>query len=131
MAKEFSYKGKTLDELQKMDLREFMELLPARQRRSLKRGLTDQQKILLKKIKKAKIGDYKKQIKTHLRNMIILPEMVGLIIKVYTGKDFLPVEITANMIGHYLGEFVQTRYRVKHSAPGIGATKSSAAISVK
>jgi small subunit ribosomal protein S19 len=131
MAKEFSFKGKKIEELQNMNIKEFMELLPARQRRSLKRGLTESQKRLLKKIKEAKIGKYKKPIKTHCRDIIILPEMVGLTIMVHKGKEFLPVNITENMIGHYLGEFSLTRKRVEHSAPGVGATKSSAAASVK
>ena len=68
--KEFTYRGKTLEELQKMDLKEFIKLLPSRQRRSLSRGFTDQQKILLNKIKKAKEGKYKKIIKTHVRDWL-------------------------------------------------------------
>ena len=63
--------------------------------------------------------------------MIVLPEMVGILIQIYNGKAFSPVEITHEMIGHYLGEFAMTRRKVEHSAPGIGATKSSAAMSVK
>tara|TARA_Y100000031_G_scaffold155965_1_gene208611 strand:- start:11701 stop:12084 length:384 start_codon:yes stop_codon:yes gene_type:complete len=124
--KEFSYRGKTLEELKGLSLNEVAALLPARQRRVLKRGLTDQQKILLKKIKKNE-GN----IETQCRDMIILPEMVGKTIRVHRGKEFLPVIIIEEMIGHYLGEFVLTRNRVEHSAPGIGATKSSAALSVK
>ena len=125
--KEFTYRGKTLEDLRKMSLSEFMDLLPARQRRSLKRGFTDQQKILLKRIR-AKKGN----IKTHCRDMLILPEMVGLTIKVHNGrKEFVIVAITDEMMGHCLGEFALTRKKVEHSAPGIGATKSSAALSVK
>ena len=124
--KEFTYRGKTLEDLKTLSLNEVAVLLPARQRRSLKRGLTEQQKILLKKIKKNE-----NNIETHCRDMIVLPEMVGKIIKVYSGKEFIPVTIIEEMIGHYLGEFVLTRKKVAHSAPGIGATKSSAALSVK
>lgn len=124
--KEFTYRGKTLEELKNLSLNELAVLLPARQRRSLKRGLTEQQKILLKKIKKNESN-----IETHCRDTIILPEMVGKTIKVYSGKEFLPVIIIEEMIGHCLGEFVLTRKRVAHSAPGIGATKSSGALSVK
>ena len=124
--KEFSYYGKTLEELKTLSLNELASLMPARQRRSLKRGLTEQQKILLKKIKKNEPN-----IETHHKDMIILPEMVGITIKVYNGKEFIPVMISEEMIGHYLGEFIFTRKRVEHSAPGIGATKSSAALSVK
>ena len=129
--KAFTYRGKTLAELQKMSLTELISLLPARQRRSLKRGFTDYQKKLLDKIKRVKEGKIKKTIKTHCRSMIILPDMVGMLLLVHNGKQFTPVTITEEMIGHYLGEFAMTRKRVEHSAPGIGATRSSASISVR
>ena len=112
-------------------IKEITLLLPARARRSLKHGLTDQQKILLERIKKFKLGKIKKTIKTQVRDMVILPEMVGVNILVHRGKEFMPVNITEEMIGHYLGEFTYNRKRVQHSAPGIGATRSSAAASVK
>ena len=131
MAKEIFYRGKTLEELHKIPIEEFISLATSRARRSLKRGFTPQQKKLIEKIKKAKVGIYKKQIKTHCRDMIIIPDMLGLTISVYQGKEFTPVIINEEMLGHYLGEFTQTRTKVKHSAPGIGATKSSASVSVK
>jgi len=124
--KEFEYKGKTLEELKKLSMAALGELLPARQKRTLKRGFTDQQKILLKLIR-----SNKPNLKTHCRDLIILPEMVGITIKVFNGKTFMPVSIQEDMIGHYLGEFVLTRKSVQHSAPGIGATRSSASVSVK
>ena len=124
--KEFTFKGKTTEELQKMSLNELAQLLTARQRRTLKRGFTEQQKILLKKIRANE-----KNIETQCRDMIILPEMIGKTIKVHRGKEFMPVMIEPDMIGHYLGEFVLTRKKVSHSAPGIGATRSSASLSVK
>lgn len=126
MPREFTYYGKKLEELKQLSLEELSKLMPARQRRSLMRGLSEQQKKLVAKMKIAK-----KPVKTHCRNMIILPEMVGKLIQVYNGKSFIPVQLTDEMIGHCLGEFVLTRQKVKHSAPGIGATKSSAAMSVK
>ena len=124
--KEFKYRGKTLEELKKMSINEFAELIPARQRRSLKRGLTDQQKILLNKMRKGE-----KNLKTHCRNMVILPEMIGQTISIYDGKSFIAVRIVEEMIGRVLGEFTYNRKRVTHSAPGIGATRSSASLSVK
>lgn len=124
--KEFSFKGKTIDELKKLSLNELAQLLTARQRRTIKRGFTDQQKILLKKLR-----NKEKNIETHCRDMIILPEMVGTTIKVFQGKEFMPVAIEQGMIGHCLGEFALTRKKVTHSAPGIGATRSSASLSVK
>lgn len=125
MTKNFTYRGKSLDELKKMDMDEFSELLPARQRRSLQRGLDERQKKLLKDIRD---NDY---VETHARNMIIVPEMVGKTIGVYNGEDFIEVEIEDRMIGHYLGEFTRNRKKVEHSAPGLGATRSSKYIPLK
>lgn len=124
--KEFGYRGKTIKELKDMTLEEFIRLLPARQRRSLKKGISEEHKKVLKKIKAGK-----KDIKTHCRDMIILPEMIGAIVRVHSGNKFMPVHINEEMLGHYLGEFILTRKMVQHSAPGVGATRSSASISVK
>lgn len=126
MVKEFKYSGKTLEELNKMGISELAEYLPARQRRSLRRGLTENQKKLLDKVEKGK-----KNIKTHCRDMVILPQMVGASFKVHNGKDWMSVSVTLEMVGHYLGEFVQTRKPVKHSGPGVGATRGSRHQSVK
>lgn len=123
--KEFTYRGKSVEELRKLSLKEFAALLPSRQRRSLSNGLSEESKALLEDIKSSP------NARTHVRSMIILPEMVGRSVKVYSGREFVAVAITAEMLGHYLGEFVQTRKKVVHHAPGIGATKSSAALSVK
>lgn len=131
MAKEVYYKGKTLDQIMKMSLSDFMNIVPSRARRTLRKGFTPAQKILLLKVKKGKEGKLKKPIKTHCRDMIIIPEMVGVSIHVHNGKEFVPVQITHEMLGRPLGEFLLTRKKVAHSAPGIGATKSSAAMSVK
>ncbi|MBT3324356.1 30S ribosomal protein S19 [archaeon] len=132
MAKKiFTYRGKKAEELKNLDLKEFSKLVPARQRRSIIRGFTDMQKKLLEKIKASKEGKWKKPIKTHCRDMIVIPEMIGSNIHIYNGKKYLQVEIEPEMVGHYLGEFSHTRNRVAHSAPGVGATKSSAAASVK
>ena len=126
MKKEFIFRGKTLEELTKLSISEFAQLLDSRKRRSLLRGLSPQQKILLAKFKK---ND--KNIRTHCRNMIILPEMINTQIKVHNGKEFIMVRIIPEMAGHFLGEFVLTRKKVGHHAPGIGATRSSASLSVK
>jgi len=131
MAKKFYFHGKTLEELQAMSLNEFIKLLPSRQRRSLTRGFSEENRKLYDKIKKAKQGLFKKLIKTHRRDFIVLPEMVGLIIHIHRGKEFVPVMIMEEMVGCYLGEFAATRKKVAHSAPGIGATRSSASASVK
>jgi small subunit ribosomal protein S19 len=126
---DFKYKGKTLEELKKMDLKEFIELVPSRQKRSLKKGFTEQQKKLLKKIDLTLEGKYKKPIKTHCRDMIILPKMIGLMIYVHKGNSFDAIKIQPEAIGLKLGQLTLTRKKIEHSAPGIGATRSSAAIS--
>ena len=123
--KEFTYRGKTLEELKSLDTKQFIDLLPSRERRSIKRGLTEQGKILLRELKK------KDNIKTHCRELIIFPEMIGKKVKVHSGKEFIMIDIQPEMIGYRLGDFVLTRKGVSHSAPGIGATKSSSNISVK
>ena len=129
MAKKFMYRGKTLEELQAMNLEDFSKLLPARQRRNLKRGLPKQEKKLLETIRANKGRD--KFIRTHVRDLIILPEMVGAKIGIHNGREFKPVVIEDAMIGHYLGEYSQTRGRVSHSAPGLGATRSSKFVAQK
>ncbi|MBS3152345.1 30S ribosomal protein S19 [Candidatus Woesearchaeota archaeon] len=129
--KELTYRGKLADELKNMNLNDFIKLVPSRARRTLKRGLNEQQKKLLLKVKMFRDGKLKKPIKTHCRNMIVIPELLGATLHIYNGKEFIPVEITYEMLGKYLGEFAMTRKKVEHSAPGIGATKSSAAMSVK
>jgi len=120
---EFLYHGKTLEELKTIDIKEFMKLVPARMRRSLKRGLTEKEKKLLKKIRESKNKD--KLIKTHQRDMIIIPEMIDAKIGVYNGKEWAVIQIKPEMLGHRLGEFSLTRKRVKHSSPGFGATRGS------
>jgi small subunit ribosomal protein S19 len=124
--KEFFYRGKTLDELKKMSINEFAKLVPARSRRTLLRGLTEAQKAFMKEIEKGK-----NNVETHCRDTIIIPKMVGMTIKIHMGKEFVPVMIQEEMLGHRLGEFALTRKRITHNAPGIGATKSSSAASVR
>jgi len=121
MAKKiFTYRGKTIEELKALSIEDFMKLLPSRQRRSFARGYTDAQKVLLENVLSGA-----KNIKTHCREFIIIPVMVGTTIGVHTGKTFEDLTIIEEMIGHRLGEFALTRKRTTHSSPGIGATKSS------
>jgi small subunit ribosomal protein S19 len=114
--KEFSYRGKSLHELEKMSVSELAELLPSNIRRKIKRGFTEQEQTFLKKLNK------KGTAETHARDMIILPTMVGKSVKVHNGKEFTEVVITDEMIGHYLGEFSHTRRNVKHGSAGVGNT---------
>ena len=126
MAKELLWQGRTEEKVKDMDLKEFMTLIPSRQRRSLKRGYTDAQKKLLKRVEAGADN-----VKTHCRNMIITPNMLGKTFKVYTGKDYFPIAITLELLGHYLGEFAHSRKIVTHSSAGVGATRSSKAVSAR
>jgi len=122
---EFTYRGKTMEELKKMSIEEFAGLAKARTRRSIKRGLSNDEKKLLEKIR----GD--KPVRTHLRQMIILPEMVNKQVMVHTGKEFKSFDILPEMLGHCFGEYAPTRRSVKHGSAGVGATKSSKFVPLK
>ena len=132
MAKEFAFKGKTIEELKAMNSDEFSKLVNSRARRSLKRN---QNKTLEKQIDKAlkikETGKEPKPIKTHSRDTIVTPKMVGLRFAVYNGKEFQIMEVLPEMISHYLGEMALTRKRLSHGKAGIGATKSSTAITAR
>lgn len=134
MPKEFSYRGHSLNSLTGMSMDEFINLLPSRQRRSLQRGLTPEQRVLLEKLREVKEAQKQGKeinLKTHVRDLIILPEMVGVKIHIHNGKEFVAVEIKPEMIGHYLGEFAVTNKPVRHGTPGIGASRSSMYVPLK
>jgi small subunit ribosomal protein S19 len=116
MKKEFTYRGKTVDALKALTIEEFAALLPTRERRKIQRGFTDAEKAFLKDLDS-------NNIKTHCRDMIILPSMVEKRIKIHSGKEFQEVTIVPQMIGHRLGEFVLTRKKIKHGS--IGVTRES------
>eukprot|EP01129_Flabellula_baltica_P017781 TRINITY_DN99_c0_g1_i1.p1 TRINITY_DN99_c0_g1~~TRINITY_DN99_c0_g1_i1.p1 ORF type:complete len:145 (-),score=39.83 TRINITY_DN99_c0_g1_i1:51-485(-) len=133
--KKFSYRGRDLDDLLDLSSEELYELFPARARRRFSHGLNRKAYNLIIKLRNAKKdlqpGEYPKVVKTHLRNVIIVPEMIGSLVGVYNGKEFSTVEIKAEMIGHYLGEFSITYKPVRHGRPGIGATSSSRFVPLK
>ena len=129
---EFTYRGHTLDELQSLSLDEVAELLPARMRRTITRGLSVEHEKLLEKARDAGEEETANDpIRTHLRDMPIVPEFVGLTFSVYNGQEFQRVEVEPEMIGHYLGEFQLTRNSVEHGQAGIGATRSSKFVPLK
>jgi small subunit ribosomal protein S19 len=123
--KEFMYRGKTIEELTKMSINDFAELLPSRERRSLKRESTESQKVFMKRVMN------KNNIKTKCREIIIIPQIVGKTINVHNGKEFVSLLIQKEMVGHRIGEFVLTRKKVEHHSPGVGATRSSSSLSVR
>ncbi len=131
MPREFKYRGYSLEQLQGMSFESFLGLLPSRQRRSLNRGISDEKKKLIEETRLAKDGKIKNPIKTHARDMVILPYMVGLNIQVHSGKEFVALEIKPEMVGRYIGEFVITNKKVVHGTPGIGASRSSLYVPLK
>ena len=127
--RKFSYRGIDLDALMDLDSEQLMAKLTARVRRKFSRGIKRKPKVLIDKLRKAKkdvpFGEKPDAVKTHLRNMIIVPEMIGGVVGIYNGKTFNQVEIKPEMVGHYLGEFSISYKPVKHGRPGIGASNSS------
>jgi len=120
--KQFTYRGKTVEELKKLDVREFSKYLKSRERRTVNRQFHEIEKFLNRCKEKLAKG---KMIKTHNRIMIVVPQMIGMKIGVYNGKTFVPVQITNEMLGHRLGEFSLTRGRIQHGKAGVGATKGT------
>jgi small subunit ribosomal protein S19 len=116
---EFTYRGHKAADLAKLSIEEVAEMFPARQRRSIKRGFSKEHKKLLANLKTSD------SVRTHLRDMIVFPEMVGKSLEIYNGKSFEKVDVIPEMVGHYFGEFALTRHRVTHGSAGVGATRSS------
>lgn len=135
MVREFKFKGYTPEQLQTLSIESLLPLLNARQRRSLDKRVStymdDNKRKLREKIKLARDRKLKGQLRTHVRDMIILPDMVGLTIHVHNGKEFVQVNIKPEMIGHYLGEYSITNKRVQHGAPGVGSSRSSLYVPLK
>jgi len=128
MVKEFRYHGLSKEELANIPNEKLFKLFTARVRRSLTRGINDDKRKLMEEMKDK---NQKNPIKTHLRDVIILPYMVGVTVHIFSGKEFVPITITLQMVGHYLGEYVITNKRVNHGAPGVGASRSSLYVPLK
>ena len=128
MTKEYTYRGKSIEELKAMDTREFAKLVKSRARRTILRQYSEIEKFITKC---RTLSDKNKPIKTHLRDLVVVPKMLDCNILIHNGKQFLPITIIPEMLGHRLGEFSVTRQKVKHGAAGIGATKSSLAKATK
>lgn len=133
--REFKFKGVAVDQIQKISIENLMPLLNSRQRRSLDRRLStymnDEKRKFREELKLAREGKLKNPLKTHLRDMIILPDMVGLTVLVHNGKEFVSFAIRPEMVGHYLGEFSITNKRVQHGSPGVGSSRSSLYVPLK
>ncbi|MCK5319332.1 MAG: 30S ribosomal protein S19 [Anaerolineales bacterium] len=129
MPREFFYRGRTEEELKTVSMDEFIRMLPSRMRRSLRRGISERQRILIEKTRSWTPD--KKPVKTHARDLIILPEMIGKTIHVFDGHEFIEVKLDIKKVGHYLGEYAITNKPVRHGRPGIGASRSSMYIPLK
>jgi len=123
---EFTYHGYKIEELQQMSLSELLPIMPSRARRKINRGVSEGHEKLL-----AEFREGKERIRTHIRDMVIMPEMIGKNVEIYNGKDFLEVELQPEGVFMYLGEFALTRRRVSHGSAGIGATRSSKFVPLK
>ena len=123
---EFTYRGHTTQDLKRMSLQEFTDLLPAAQRRKINRGFNEDHKKLIQRVR-----DGSTMIRTHLRDMIILPEMIGIDLEIHDGRKFNRVTVQPEMIGHYIGEYALTRNMVRHGSAGVGATRSSKFVPLK
>ena len=123
---EFTYRGYRIEDLQQMGASELVSLMPARARRKVTRGLSRDHENFL-----AKVRTDDEAVRTHLRDMIIMPEMVGKTVEIHNGKEFVAVELQPEAVFHYLGEFALTRRRVSHGTAGIGATRSSKYVPLK
>ncbi len=120
--REFTLKGHTLAQLREMPLEELAKFLTARARRSIRRGFNEEQRRFLDRIATTPAEE---PLKTHCRDVLILPGHVGRRVAIHNGKEFKEIEVRPEMIGHYYGEFSLTRRFEKHSGPGVGATRSS------
>jgi len=135
LVREFRFRGLNVDQLKNLSIEALLPLLNARQRRSLDKRvgnyMNDEKRKLRERIKNVREGNSNENIRTHVRDMIILPDMVGITINIHNGKDFSPITIKPEMIGHYLGEYSITNKRVQHGAPGVGASRSSLYVPLK
>ena len=126
--KQFTYKGKTIEDLKKLDVREFAKLVRSGQKRNILRNFQKIEDFINRSKKKIAKN---KPIKTHQRDLVVVPEMIDMKIQIYNGREFIPVQIIGEMLGHMFGEFSLTRAKVKHGSAGVGATKGSRAMAKK
>lgn len=109
--KDFTFRGKTLEELKTLDVREFAKLMRSRQRRSTLRNFQKIEDFINSAQKKIAKN---KQVKTHHRDLLVVPAMIGMRIHIHRGDKFVPIDIIEEMLGHKFGEFALTRARAQH-----------------
>ena len=121
-SKEVFYRGQPLEHLKTLGVREAAQYLPSRSRRSVLRNFQVHEKFIQHCGRQL---SQRKRIRTHLRDIVITPRLVSMVIGIHNGKAFTDITVTPAMIGHRLGEFALTRVKVTHGTAGIGATKGS------
>ncbi|KAL4453738.1 hypothetical protein ABPG74_009634 [Tetrahymena malaccensis] len=134
--KKFTFRGKGLEELtalasgsnsEKLISDELAALFDAKTRRRVKRGISEKYAKFVNKVRRSKekcpAGEKPVPVKTHYRSMIVIPELVGGVVGVYNGKEFVNVEVKFDMIGKYLGEFAMTYKPTTHGKTGAAAGK--------
>jgi small subunit ribosomal protein S19 len=126
--KQFTFRGKTIEELKNLEVREFAKFMRSRQRRTALRNFQKIEDFVSRAKKKNEKG---RAIRTHQRDLIVVPSMVGMKIQIYNGNKFIPIEVVGEMLGHSFGEFAPTRAKIQHSKSGVGATKGSKSKSKK
>ena len=120
--KKQTFRGKTAEELKVLDVREFAKFLKSRQKKFVLKHFNEIEDFISRANKKISKN---KPVRTHKRDLIVVPGMIGMKIYIYNGRAFLPIEITWEMLGHRFGEFAPTRGKTKHGKAGVGATKGS------
>ena len=119
--KEITFKGKTAEELKKLDVREFAKLLRSRQRRTVLRNFQEHENFVKRAL--TQVGKGKKTIKTHRRDLVVVPGLIGLKLQIYNGREFIPFEVTVQSLGHKFGEFSPSRARARHNKDEKGKKK--------
>ncbi|KAI5172653.1 small subunit ribosomal protein S15e [Nematocida sp. LUAm3] len=132
----FSYRGIDFEQLVEMPIQEFGKLLNAKGRRRLSRGFSQREIEFLVECEKSKVeaeqtNEKPRCIPTHCRQMIIFPQLVGCVIGVYNGKEYISFEVKPEMVGFRLASFSSPQKMVSHGKPGIGATSSSKFVPLK
>ena len=120
--KQFTFRGKSIEELKDLDIRESAKYLKSSSKRAVLRQFHEIEKFINRAKEKIRKN---KPVKTHQRDLVVVPRMIGMKIYVYNGKTFMPVEVIGEMLGHRLGEFAPTRAKIKHGSAGVGATKGT------
>ena len=115
MAERIAYRGMTPSEISTLSDQDYLKMLKSRQRRSVIRNSL-KYRMLSEKIAEQKKSGSTKPVKTHIREAVILPSWIGMTINVYNGKEFQQLTISANMLGHRLGEYAYSTKRVVHSS---------------